>query len=553
MTGVAESQVARSVLEQTSLDDFMSSAELARATFDAVRGEHLQPVDCSARLVSAGPAELSTAEQERIAAARRVYVPIPRRPAWHEGISSDELAGLEGEAFLNWRRSLARIEETEALVMTPYEKNLDFWRQLWRCVERADVLVQILDARDPDFYRSHDLERYVGEWGTKRHLLVVNKADFLSADLLRRWSAHFAAAGVDVVFFSALRELHRQQRLPGAAAAEGGTASASATALPPHGPLVGDDGGVVLDCGRLLEELRKRLPDAADAAAAQDPGNAVGKRGVVGFVGYPNVGKSSVINALFGAKKVSMSRTPGKTKHLQTLELPDGITLCDCPGLVFPSVVASKAHLCINGTVPIDELRDSLAPARIVVEKVGAAPMLQKYSLSADMLQEAATRLGDELAAADLPRALMAALALARQHFLRAGVPDEGWGARKILREYVTGELLHCEPPMESGGFSPPPRGGAGTPVVDEAPGAQAAAPFAGAADTAKLTASGAAAEKCEPQATVVEASDSDFSDLEDFLQGRASERGMTKRKARQQNRLALKGGAVMARAPPAR
>ncbi|CAK0800231.1 unnamed protein product, partial [Prorocentrum cordatum] len=95
--------------------------------------------------------------------------------------------------------------------------------------------------------------------------------------------------------------------------------------------------------------------------------------GVIGFVGYPNVGKSSVINALFGAKKVSMSRTPGKTKHLQTLELTGGLSLCDCPGLVFPSVVATKAHLAINGTAPLQELRDCVAPVRLVVQKLGTA------------------------------------------------------------------------------------------------------------------------------------------------------------------------------------
>lgn len=40
---------------------------------------------------------------------------------------------------------------------------------------------------------------------------------------------------------------------------------------------------------------------------------------VVGMVGYPNVGKSSTINCLVGAKKTSVSATPGKTKHFQTL------------------------------------------------------------------------------------------------------------------------------------------------------------------------------------------------------------------------------------------
>ena len=57
----------------------------------------------------------------------------------------------------------------------------------------------------------------------------------------------------------------------------------------------------------------------------------------IGLVGYPNVGKSSTINALVGSKKVSVSATPGKTKHFQTIHLSPEVLLCDCPGLVFPN------------------------------------------------------------------------------------------------------------------------------------------------------------------------------------------------------------------------
>ncbi len=60
------------------------------------------------------------------------------------------------------------------------------------------------------------------------------------------------------------------------------------------------------------------------------------RRLMVGLVGYPNVGKSSTINAIFGAKKTAVAPTPGKTKHFQTLNVPhsDCLTLCDCPGTV---------------------------------------------------------------------------------------------------------------------------------------------------------------------------------------------------------------------------
>lgn len=544
-TGVSERHAARSVLEQNSLDDFIASADLARSEFEVLRGSDARNLDHGPRLISSAP-KGTLAEQERAAIARRVKVPIPRRPCWDEGTSPDELTVLEGEAFLDWRRGLARMEEDEGLVMTPYEKNLDFWRQLWRCVERSDVLVQILDARDPEFYRCHDLERYVDSFQSKRHLLLVNKADFLSQDLRRRWQAHFAACGVDVVFFSALRELHRQQRLEPAVSSTRLPATADGIlsaeelvpgTLPPHGPLVSDDRGVA-DCTRLLEELQSRLASAA--AAAADTGitteggsqQASGSRGIVGFVGYPNVGKSSVINALFGAKKVSMSRTPGKTKHLQTLELPElGLTLCDCPGLVFPSVAASKAHLVTNGTVPLVELRDSLSPVRIVVEKVGLSALLEKYGLGAGSLRDAAARCGEDEVVDDA-RALLAAMALARQHVLSLGVPDVSWAARKVLREYVTGEILHCEPPPRTDADGAPEFSAANvTPTAPEATFAPPARVESKAAETEQ------------------QGSESDFSDLEDFLnESRGSNnKQMTKRKGRQLNKRLLKGGAVAA------
>ncbi len=59
----------------------------------------------------------------------------------------------------------------------------------------------------------------------------------------------------------------------------------------------------------------------------------------LGFTGYPNVVKSSVLNSIVGHKVVSVSRTPGHTKHFQTIFLTSTVRLCDCPGLVFPSYV----------------------------------------------------------------------------------------------------------------------------------------------------------------------------------------------------------------------
>ena len=71
-------------------------------------------------------------------------------------------------------------------------------------------------------------------------------------------------------------------------------------------------------------------------------------RAMVGFVGYPNVGKSSTINALFGRKKTPVASTPGRTKHFQTLNIRDTLCLCDCPGFDGQIFVTLKRNATVQ-------------------------------------------------------------------------------------------------------------------------------------------------------------------------------------------------------------
>lgn len=107
---------------------------------------------------------------------------IPRRPKWDESTSAALLQHLENSAFLNWRRELAKVEENyQDLHITPYEKNPEVWRQLWRVIEKSDIIVQIVDGRDPLFFRCEDVENYVKEIDSfKENVLLINKADLLS-------------------------------------------------------------------------------------------------------------------------------------------------------------------------------------------------------------------------------------------------------------------------------------------------------------------------------------------------------------------------------------
>ena len=74
---------------------------------------------------------------------------------------------------------------------------------------------------------------------------------------------------------------------------------------------------------------------------------------------YPNVGTSSTINALSGSKKTTLSVTPGKTKHFQTLNITPQLSLVDCLGHVLPRYAASSAEMIAAGVSSLNSWNSS--------------------------------------------------------------------------------------------------------------------------------------------------------------------------------------------------
>lgn len=156
---------------------------------------------------------------------------------------------------------------------------------------------------------------------------------------------------------------------------------------------------------------------------------------VVGTVGYPNVGKSSVINVLMGIKKVGVASLPGKTKHFQTLNLNQEVCLCDCPGLVFPSFANSKADMLCCGVLPIDQIRDVTPPISIILQRIPKEVLEAHYRIclppTTDFRYTVTT--------------FLQVYASKRGWITGRGLPNEFQAAKVVLKDYTTGKLLHCE------------------------------------------------------------------------------------------------------------
>lgn len=140
---------------------------------------------------------------------------------------------------------------------------------------------------------------------------------------------------------------------------------------------------------------------------------------------------------------MSVSATPGKTKHFQTLHLSDQIILCDCPGLVFPNFATTKAELVCNGILPIDQQREYTAPATLVARRIPQLFLEGMYGIKIRTrpLEEGGTGMptGEEL---------LVAYAKARGYMKTGGSgADDSRAARYILKDYINGKLLFCFPP----------------------------------------------------------------------------------------------------------
>ncbi|KAF7492304.1 Large subunit GTPase 1 -like protein [Sarcoptes scabiei] len=415
----------KSITEYTSLEEFMSKTDLIKQKFSS---EHENVKFISPNKISHQQSFSSNQvdyEDEEIASE----LLIPRRPKLENVHSAETLKELENSNYLAWRRRLASLQSKENIILTPFEKNLEFWRQLWRVVERSDVVVQILDARNPLMFYCKDLDKYVAEIDAKKQsLILLNKSDYLSLEQRNHWLKYFNSIGKQCIFFSALEQ---QNRLAQDIETESQSNASEIKLLDEMTKLNLDDFSSLLNYEELIAYLKSLRLDAQSSSFA------------VGFVGYPNVGKSSTINALLRAKRVSVSATPGKTKHFQTMILDKELTIVDCPGLVFPNVASSKSEMIINGVLPIDQVKDVIIAIDSITSKIPAFVFEDLYGIL--LKQSNDSTIGSDSKVS--PLELLTAYGYSRGFMTQRGLPDTSKSAKIIIKDFVSGKLLYCYSP----------------------------------------------------------------------------------------------------------
>ncbi|KAJ9436479.1 Guanine nucleotide-binding protein-like 3-like protein [Diplonema papillatum] len=180
-----------------------------------------------------------------------------------------------------------------------------FWKEFQKVVKVSDVLLEVLDARDPLGCRLSDVEKTIdSQYAGKKHfVLVLNKVDLVPKENVIKWLDYFRVEGIPIVAFSAAG---------GGKAAAQETSSSKDHTDPHH------------RCVHHLFDVLKKFQRT----------EAGGRRHItVGIIGFPNVGKSSVINALKRERVVGVGNTPGFTTTAQEVTLQGHVKVVDCPGM----------------------------------------------------------------------------------------------------------------------------------------------------------------------------------------------------------------------------
>ena len=359
------------------------------------------------------------------------FLSIPKKPKYKKGMKKDEYIKMEKESFLAWRKALAE-EEMKNInkAITPYEKNIEVWKQLWMTVEKGEILFQIVDGRNPLYYRCPDLEKYIKEVDkNKEIILIVNKADLMNDDLRKNWADYFKTHNIKYIFFSAVNEIEKMEKGDNLTQSE--KIDQSDYRIFTRNELV----QYIKEIGETIQKEEKSIENKNNNKSKNQANNAL----MVGFIGYPNVGKSSIINVLMKTKKAAVANIPGRTKHYQTLFLPEeqnlnilpkSICLVDCPGLIFPSFTTSKADMLVNGIYPIDTLSDIYNPIQIIINLIPSKILSNFYKITLPDIYSA--------------KQFLQIIAKKRGFYTGNGLPEEAKTAKLILRDYTSGKLLYC-------------------------------------------------------------------------------------------------------------
>ncbi|KAH8669656.1 NUC091 domain-containing protein [Tricladium varicosporioides] len=257
------------------------------------------------------------------------------------------------------------------------------WNELYKVIDSSDVVIHVLDARDPLGTRCRSVEKYIKEEAPHKHLIfVLNKCDLVPTGVAASWVRYLSKDYPTLAF---------------------------------HASITNSFGK-----GSLIQLLRQFSSLHSDR-----------KQVSVGFIGYPNTGKSSIINTLRKKKVCTVAPIPGETKVWQYITLMKRIYLIDCPGVVPPSTSDTPQDILLRGVVRVENVENPEQYIPAVLTKTKPQHIERTYQIKGYK---------DHIEFLEL-------LARKGGRLLHGGEPDVDGVAKMVLNDFLRGKIPWFTPP----------------------------------------------------------------------------------------------------------
>ncbi|CAH9081055.1 unnamed protein product [Cuscuta europaea] len=327
-------------------------------------------------------------------------------------LEDDDLSKLADMASTKEQKFVA---ETIGDGLVAVGKKLDnsdraFYKELVRVIEASDVILEVLDARDPLGTRCIDMENMVMRSGPdKRLVLLLNKIDLVPREAVEKWLKYLREEFPAVAFKCNTQE--QKSNLSWKSSKAKKTANQLQTS----------------DClgAETLLSLLKNYSRSHE----------IKKSITVGIIGLPNVGKSSLINSLKRSHVVNVGSTPGLTRSMQEVHLDKNVKLLDCPGVVMLRSAENDASIALRNCKRIEKLEDPIGPVKEILKRCPAKTLVTLYKIpifetADDFLHKVAT---------------------IRGRLKKGGIVDIDAAARIVLHDWNVGKIpYYTMPPVRN-------------------------------------------------------------------------------------------------------